>query len=83
MTGAPLLSVTNLTVAFRSHTIVAKLSFKVDQGDGVATIGLPLALSGLGSEPDGEPGHRDHTYSDFQKNLAVDQNLSHSQIQDK
>ena len=39
MTTDPLLSVTNLTVAFGSHAIVEDLSFKVNQGDGVAIIG--------------------------------------------
>jgi zinc transport system ATP-binding protein len=39
MTADPLLSVTNLTVAFGSHAIVEDLSFKVNQGDGVAIIG--------------------------------------------
>ena len=35
----PLLSVSDLTVAFGSHAIVEDLSFKVNQGDGVAIIG--------------------------------------------
>ena len=39
MTTDPLLSVTNLMVAFGSHAIVEDLSFKVNQGDGVAIIG--------------------------------------------
>jgi zinc transport system ATP-binding protein len=39
MTTDPLLSVINLTVAFGSHAIVEDLSFKVNQGDGVAIIG--------------------------------------------
>jgi zinc transport system ATP-binding protein len=39
MTADPLLSVTNLTVAFGSHAIVEDLSFTVNQGDGVAIIG--------------------------------------------
>jgi zinc transport system ATP-binding protein len=39
MTADPLLSVTNLTVAFGSHTVIHGLTFKVDQGDAVAVIG--------------------------------------------
>jgi len=39
MTVEPLLSVTNLTVAFGNHAVIQGLSFKVNQGDGVAIIG--------------------------------------------
>jgi zinc transport system ATP-binding protein len=39
MTEDPLLSVTDLTVAFGTHTIIDGLTFRVNQGDGVAIIG--------------------------------------------
>lgn len=39
MTTEPLLSVTDLTIAFGSHVVIQDLSFKVNQGDGVAIIG--------------------------------------------
>jgi zinc transport system ATP-binding protein len=39
MNEDPLLSVTNLTVAFGSRTVIQGLTFKINQGDGVAIIG--------------------------------------------